>query len=201
MKNHGFTLIEVLVALAIVALIGIMSFTGLMTSVKFNEITLSRMDVTSQLILADETMKRDLMHALNRLPRDKRGESYKHSFYGVNPRLEGNMLAFSIHTGSNISNDIGAIRYVKYVLENNIIKRIESKFVDQTDNTEVRTTVFLTNVEDISLKFNLGEQWVDEWPMSNWTSNNGLPKIIELTYEIEGVGQIMRKYMLPSGAI
>ena len=61
--------------------------------------------------------------------------------------------------------------------------------------------MFLTNVEDISLKFNLGEQWVDEWPVSNWTSNNGLPKLIELTYEIEGVGQIMRKYMLPSGAI
>ena len=52
----GFTLIEVLVALSIVAIIGVMSFTGLSTSVKFNDLTLSRMDMSAKLTLADETL-------------------------------------------------------------------------------------------------------------------------------------------------
>ena len=68
MISKGFTLIEVLVALSIVAVIGVMSFTGLSTSVKFNDLTLSRMDVSAKLTLADETLKRDFLHALTRLP-------------------------------------------------------------------------------------------------------------------------------------
>ena len=52
-------------------------------------------------------------------------------------------------------------------------------------------------MKSVSLKFSQGNQWVDEWPFLDWTSNNGLPKIVELSYEIEGLGQIMRRYMLP----
>ena len=187
MKDHGFTLIEVLVALAIVTFIGVMSFTSLMTSLKFNELTLSRMDMSSQLILADELLKRDFVHALNRISRDERGEPFRHSFYGTNPR----------YTGSDFSEHIGVIRHVEYILENNTIKRIESKFVDQTEETEVSTTILLKDVKSVSLKFSQGNQWVDEWPFLDWTTNNGLPKIVELSYEIEGLGQIMRRYMLP----
>ena len=197
MNDHGFTLIEVLVALAIVTFIGVMSFTSLMTSLKFNELTLSRMDMSSQLILADELLKRDFVHALNRISRDERGEPFRHSFYGTNPRYEGSLLAFTIHTGSDFSEHIGVIRHVEYILENNTIKRIESKFVDQTEETEVSTTILLKDVKSVSLKFSQGNQWVDEWPFVDWTSNNGLPKIVELSYEIEGLGQIMRRYMLP----
>ena len=67
----------------------------------------------------------------------------------------------------------------------------------QTEETEVSTTILLKDVKSVSLKFSQGNQWVDEWPFLDWTTNNGLPKIVELSYEIEGLGQIMRRYMLP----
>ena len=55
--NKGFTLIEVLVALAIVAIIGVMSFAGLVTTVKNNDITISRIDLMSKIVMADEILK------------------------------------------------------------------------------------------------------------------------------------------------
>jgi len=196
--NKGFTLIEVLVALTIVAVIGVMSFTGLVTSVKFNDSTISRISMSDRISLADETLKRDFLHTLNRLPRDSRGEFYRHSFYGLNPRLEGNILAFTVQTGASLSNLNGTLRYVEYVFEDNSLKRVESQYADRTEYTEKKTTVLLENIKNISLKFAKGDQWVDEWPLNDWMSNNGLPKVTEISYELEGIGQITRLYLLTS---
>ena len=159
------------------------------------------MDVSAKLTLADETLKRDFLHALNRLPRDARGEFYKHSFYGLNPRLEGNVLAFTMQTGTSLSNLNGSLRYIEYVFEDNSLKRVESQYADRTEDTEKKTTVLLENIENISLKFAKGDQWVDEWPLTDWISNNGLPKVAEISFELEGFGQITRLYMLPSGEV
>ena len=59
----------------------------------------------------------------------------------------------------------------------------------------------IENIENISLKFAKGDQWVDEWPLTDWISNNGLPKVAEISFELEGFGQITRLYMLPSGEV
>ena len=201
MINKGFTLIEVLVALAIVGIIGAISFSGLMTTVKFNDLTLSRMDVGTNVTLADETLKRDFLHALNRLTRDTRGDFYRHSFYGLNPRFEGTLLAFTVSTGENLPDKNGALRYVEYVFEENRLKRIESQYVDRTEDTRKKTIVLLEGVENISVKFAKGNQWEDEWPVADWISNNGLPSVAEVSYEIEGIGNITRLYMLASGEV
>ena len=201
MINKGFTLIEVLVALAIVGIIGAISFGGLMTTVKFNDLTLSRMDVGNNVTLADEMLKRDFLHALNRLTRDPRGDFYRHSFYGLNPRSEGTLLAFTVNTGDNLPNKNGVLRYVEYVFEENKLKRVESQYVDRTEDTEKRTIVLLEGIENISVKFAKGNQWEDEWPVADWISNNGLPSVAEVSYEIKDIGNITRLYMLASGEV
>jgi len=199
--NKGFTLIEVLVALAIVGIIGAISFGGLITTIKFNDLTLSRMDVGNNVTLADEMLKRDFLHALNRLTRDTRGDFYRHSFYGLNPRSEGTLLAFTVNTGDNLPNKNGALRYVEYVFEENKLKRIESQYVDRTEDTRKKTTILLEEIENISVKFAKGNQWENEWPVADWLSNNGLPNVAEVSYEIKGIGNITRLYMLASGEI
>ena len=60
---------------------------------------------------------------------------------------------------------------------------------------------YVRNIKNISLKFAEGDQWVDEWPLTDWISNNGLPKVAEISFELEGFGQITRLYMLPSGEV
>lgn len=197
--NKGFTLIEVLVALSIVGIIGVMSFAGLITTVKNNDITISRIDLMSKIVMTDEILKRDLLHALDRIPRDERGESYGHSFYGLNPRFEGDLLAFSVHTGNNLTSKNGTIRFVRYTYEDESLKRIESNFVDKTEDTKEREQVLLKGVKNISIRFNQGNQWVEDWPLTEWTSNNGLPQVAEISYEVEGLGNVVRRYMLSFG--
>ena len=94
----GFTLIEVLVSLAIVSLIGIITFSGLRTSLDFNQGTLNRSATTHNIVVLDNLLRRDLQHSVNRLSRDERGDNLAHSFYGANPVHGDTFLAFTIHT-------------------------------------------------------------------------------------------------------
>ena len=200
MRPHGFTLIELLVSLAVVSLIGVMTFTGLSTTLNFNQLVLSRSDTTNNLILLDETLRRDFQHSLNRLSRDERGDRLKHSFYGSVPNDQGYFLTFSAHFDNQKSMDKGSIRLVQYLLVNNKLERKEYSYADRTIDTPSSKQVLLNNVKDISLKFILEERWLDEWPFMDWTENNGLPKMIEISIDTESLGTVTRRYLLPEGA-
>ena len=106
-----------------------------------------------------------------------------------------------MQTGTSFSNLNGSLRYIEYVFEDNSLKRVESQYADRTEDTEKKTTVLLENIENISLKFAKGDQWEDEWPIADWISNNGLPNVAEVSYEIKGIGNITRLYMLASGEV
>ena len=57
--NTGFSLIEVLVSLAIVSLIALITLSGLTTSLDFNKRTLDRSDFVNSLVILDNYMKKD----------------------------------------------------------------------------------------------------------------------------------------------
>ena len=40
---------------------------------------------------------------------------------------------------------------------------------------------------------------MEDWPLTEWTSNNGLPQVAEISYEVEGLGNVVRRYMLSFG--
>lgn len=199
MNSSGFTLIEVLVSLAIVSLIGLIAFAGLNTSITFNDKTLAISKATNQLVIADTSIKKDLLHSLNRLYRDERGVMQRHSFFGITPRNEGRVLLFTTHTGLEIPTQDGAIRLVEYFLEDSTLKRAESSYADMVEDTKISETTLLENVTDLKIKFFLGGEWLDEWPVTEWTDNNGLPQLVEITFQIEGIGRIVRNYLLPGG--
>ncbi len=74
MNAKGFTLVEILVAIFLSSLIGILVLSGLSTSLSINEKTLNRSNLLSQIALTDKIIKRDLLHALDRNARDERGD-------------------------------------------------------------------------------------------------------------------------------
>ena len=200
MITKGFTLIEVLVSLAIVSLIGIITFSGLITSLDFNQGTLNRSATTHNIVVLDNLLRRDLQHSVNRLSRDERGDSLAHSFYGGNPVYGGTFLAFTIHTEeTKYLLNKGSLRFIEYVLEEKTLKRVEHSYADRTADTKSNSKVLLKNINEISVGFIKDKQLVDEWPEMDWTTNNGLPRMVEISFKIDKLGVVKRRYILPEG--
>ena len=82
---------------------------------------------------------------------------------------------------------------------NNKLERIEYSYADRVRDTPSSKQVLLNNVKDISLKFILEERWLNEWPFMDWTENNGLPKMIEISIDTGSLGIVTRRYLLPEG--
>jgi|TARA_B110000467_G_C18173938_1_gene396763 general secretion pathway protein J len=199
MKSQGFTLIEVLVSISLVALIGVMSIGGLNTTINSNDKTLERSSLIKSIIQADSIIKRDLLHAINRLSVNENGDRQLHSFTGVNKNGDGVIISLNLHIPFYGLSEKGAIRRVDYFLEDQKLKRIEYDFSDITLSTKSTTSEILSNVSNIQIKFQLNNELVDNWPITDWTSNNGLPKVLELSIDIKNLGLIKRRYMLPVG--
>ena len=199
MKSEGFTLIELLVSLAIVALIGVMTFSGLSASINSNELTLSRSGITNNLALMDEVLRRDLQHSLNRLSRDERGENVRHSFYGASLTNEGPFLVFTVHYEKNSDYTKGSIRKIEYLLAGSKLIRKEHSYADRTSDTTIVSSTLLKGVEEVQLRFIQNGQWINTWPFMDWIENNGLPQMIEVKIRSERLGEINRRYLLPDG--
>ena len=200
MKSDGFTLIEVLVSISLVALIGVMSIGGLTTTIDSNDRTLERSSLIKSIIQADLVIKRDLLHTINRLSVDENGEKQLHSFTGMNINGDGVIISLNLHIPFYGLSEKGSVRRVDYFLEDQKLKRIEYDFPDTTLNTKSTTSEILSNVSGVLIKFKFNNELVDNWPITDWTSNNGLPELLELSIDIEDLGLIERRYMLATGA-
>ncbi len=75
-KMHGFTLLEVLVAMAIFAIVGVMAFTGYTQLQKQSEYQQSRLDRVHEVQRAVQTLSLDLMQIEPRPIREPIGEQH-----------------------------------------------------------------------------------------------------------------------------
>jgi general secretion pathway protein J len=198
-NQKGFTLVELLVAIGITGLIGILSLSGLNTSLSINKKTLDRSDLISGLQLTDRVLKRDLLHALRRNPRLYEGARQNHPLYGEVLLSEEVFLAFSIHSSIDYQDQGGSIRWIEYSKSDNRIIRNEYFFADRTEETEVLSTVLLNNIESVELSFiNQGQSYLS-WPSQYPEGVDDLPQIIEVTLKIKSYGDVSMSYLLTEG--
>jgi len=208
-RNKGFTLLELLVAMSIFALLSIMAYAGLDTVLNTRRVLEDNMDRLSEVQKSMLFISRDLNQMVDRGIRDEFGD-YKPALIAssLNISLDTPIIEF---TRSGYSNPLGAkrshLQRTAYHLQDNILYRDSWQVLDRAQDSRPYKARLCAKVESILFRYldNKGE-WHTQWPPVNSSTTTGqinaagptlLPRAIEVSLRLSDWGTITRLLRLP----
>lgn len=194
--EQGFTLLELLIAIAIFSLISIMAFSGL-NSVLFNkEIVDQQLQRLANVQRTMLNLSRDIEQAANRPIRDELGSTQPAFSGGQN--IDSTVIELSRFGWRNPAQQTrSTLQRVAYSYEDNQLIRLYWHHLDHLQSDEPVRRVLLKDVERIEVRY-LDEDWSSSWPKLGTEENTdpGLPRAIEITLELKDWGKITRLFRL-----
>jgi general secretion pathway protein J len=211
-RSAGFTLIEVLIALAITAFVSVIAYTSLSTVMTGVERLRDNTDRISEVNRALMIISRDLRQFVVRPVRDEFGE--------IEPAMTGGEAArFALsftRTGWHNPNGLprSNLQRINYRIEDNGLWRDSYPVLDRSGDTEPDTVLLLDDVEEFHLLF-LGSletlqvksgstavdtsNWQDNWVAEGGALDAALlpPVAIEMVLQLPLWGEVRRMYALP----
>lgn len=202
--QSGFTLLEILIAMAIFTLIGIAS-TGVMTSViESNELSEERFDKLQSLQRTMLTIERDLLQVVPRAIRleyetnevvisgDK--DLFDSEFYGLGFVRAG-------WQNPNLMLHRSTLQAVAYRVMEGRLERLYGNYVDNIAGYEPKVRVLMEDIEDFRVSFLLetGEEAEDEDQWEESVSSNVLPVAVSITIVSKEFGEITRDFLTSVG--
>lgn len=196
---RGFTLLELLVALAVFAIMSIAAYSGL-RNVLF---TRAAVETQSQRLAAVQLaifrMEQDIEQAIARPIRDEYGEPQAAM---MGSELASDRLILS-RTGWD--NPLGqaraSLQRVAYRLQEGRLWRLHWNVLDRGGLNEARETLLLEQVQALKVRFLGDADWRDDWPPltsdSPGKERELLPRAIEIRLTLQDWGEITRLLPLP----
>ena len=198
----GFTLVELLVALAIFAVIAVMAYGGLSTVLQVHSHLEQQGTQLAHLQIAFTWLERDLEQIVDRPIRDEYGEKQ--------PAIQGNLQQLELtRTGwrNPAQQSRSTLQRVAYHLEDKNLWRSYWQILDRAQDSRPLQVDLLSNVTEFQLRYldnNL--QWHEQWPLLETletspteVKNQIQPtlKAIEVTVNVRGWGQLIRLFRVP----
>ena len=194
-RCSGFTLMEVLVAVAIFVIVGAMAMGGYNELVKQSELVETNAKRTRAVQRTVQRIVQDFATLEPRPVREPIGDSYEPA---LRADARSEQLAELTHSGW--SNPAGVSRStlqrVAWRLENNRLRREYWLVLDRTLTGDPVSTVMLDRVRSVALRFMDGNQtWHEQWPPLGYSAPDApraRPVAVEVTIELEDWGKIVR---------
>jgi general secretion pathway protein J len=188
-RQQGFTLLEILIALAIFAIMSMMAYAGLASILDAREATGPRSEQMAHLQSTWYLLNEDLRLAIDRPIRDELGSPEK-AFSGG----RGNeILVFtrSVPVWSTASSNT-ALQRVSYRFENGTLYRQAWTLLDRTPETEYRRKKLIeANQVDIRFYDEESQSWL---PFID--NKGGLPKALEISISLADLGIVKRLFLI-----
>jgi general secretion pathway protein J len=198
----GFTLLELLVALGIFALLAAMSYSGLNSVMTARQVTNEHADRLNQLQMAFLWLGRDIEQTVNRSIRDEYAE--------VQPALQGvetgrYQLELTRAGWRNPANrQRSNLQRVAYGVLDGVLVRSYWNVLDRAQDSKPLESELLDGVEKLELRFkNDKRQWQDSWASGQLSGSSAnltnfeLPIAVEVTLETKAEGRITRLFRVP----
>ena len=200
MNPRGFTLLELLVALAIFTVIGAAAYTGLFAVLEAREATRAESERLAAVQYAVDTFVDDLAQATDRPVRSVQPRQ-RAPLYAPGPGLQP-LLAVTRGGWPNPARlPRSTLGRVEWLLEDRQLLRQTRARPDAPDQIEPVRRRLLERVDDVALRFrDAAGDWSPRWPPLNAPDSiPALPRAVEVTMELADWGEIRRLVALPRG--
>lgn len=186
-KFLAFTLIEILVALMIFAIVGVLAAKSLHAMIRTHHILQKKDQQLLQLQITMNRMRRDMTQIIDRPIVDADGNS--EAAFVVS---QDNEIVFT-RTGVQNSSHM---QRIGYVLDKNKLIRLTWNVLDQPPHLKPEKQVLLNHVQSLQWQFLTDKnQLVSSWPPTHASS---LPKAIEMVMQIQNRGVIQGIFPIPA---
>ena len=194
-QHSAFTLIEVLVALAIFGIMTIVAYSIMGQTLTGSEMLGERMERLKSIQRTIRLLDSDLMQAAPRPVRDILGDGYQPA---VRTSLSSEFALEVTHGGWSNPAGLprGTLQRSAYRVEENELVRYHWRVLDATANNEPIETLLLDDVESIVFRYLMNNGEVSEqWPPGNAAGPSGFrmrPRAVEIVLTLVDEGEIRR---------
>lgn len=195
--ERGFTLLELLVAIAVFAVMSAIAYGGLRAVLDARSHASLAAERLAELQLALAILGRDVEQAINRPIRDEFGDR--------EPALEGTEETLELTRGG-WRNPAGLARSelqrVAWGLTEDALERRTWDVLDRTQGSTPRAQSLLSGVEELSFRYrDASGQWQPYWPLATVSGPeaSALPTGVEVRLETAQWGEITRLFRVVPG--
>lgn len=202
-RARGFTLLEMLVAVAIFAILAALAFGGWIAVMQQYDATHAMQARLQEIRRAVTLLERDLFQIENRPIREAfQGDVLPALRGGVNDLLP---IEFTRGGWRNPARVVrSSLQRIAWQWEDGTLYRLHWQVLDQAQDSEPVRLEVLSEVEEFALRFlDANGAWHEQWPPIDSLSPSALPGeeklpiAIEFVIELEDAGRIRRLVELP----
>jgi general secretion pathway protein J len=201
--QHGFTLFELLVAIAVFSLLSVISFGGLKSILDSKETVDQELERLTQVQRTFFVLSTDLEQMVDRPVRDDLGTEYPALSGGQN--VDATLISFTRTGWQNPAYlPRSYLQRVAYALEDDVLVRLYWQHLDHLQVNEPVRRHLLDGVEQVSFEYISDEEAGDVWPSLDQGYNErgeplaaGLPRAIQVTVVLKDWGEITRLFKVP----
>ena len=195
MRNRGFTLLEVLVAVFIFAIVGMLAYGGYNQLARQSDILEAGASRTRMIQAAMQRMSEDFAMLEPRPIREPLSETLEPALHA-----DGRTETLADLTRSGWSNPAGVprptLQRVSYRLQDNKLQRAYWNALDRTLTAEPSGAVLLDQVRGVTFRFmDQNRTWHEQWPPLGYSGPDVArlrPIAVEFTLELEDWGKLVR---------
>lgn len=185
----GFTLVEMLVALFIFALIAATGITIMRFAVDNQALVRGRADRLGELQRTRAILKADLVQATARRTRDQSGRARREAFYGGDIPNQP-LLRFTRAGWDNPdAAPRASLQYVEYRLQDGRLERLAGAALD--GGALGAAQVLVAGVRAVDVRFLWRGQWIETLPGG---PENPLPQAVRLDMDVDGIGAVSQLF-------
>ena len=195
MRGRGFTLIEVLVALAVFGVMSLLAYAALGSTLSNADYLSERMQRLQSIQRSIRYLSSDLLQAAPRPVRSDLGDSYVPAVYST---LSSDFALEMTHGGWGNPAGLPRSTYqrVAYRIEEEQLLRYHWGVLDRTYTNEPIVTVLLEDVERLYFRFYDAAGTASEvWPPQQQQGGSGMrlrPRAVEIVLTLPDQGEITR---------
>jgi general secretion pathway protein J len=197
-QYQGFTLIEMVIAVAIFAVMMVIAFPGLTHIAKVGDQVGQANSRLSELQFALTYLNRDWTHVSSRKILDQYGDEKSHIV------IEDNSISFTHSGWSNLlQQKRSELQRVQYLVKENQLIRQYWVSLDQVPAEEPVSTVLIDDVEFFAIFFiDSAEQPIEQWPLAVQDQQRvDKPIALKVEIDVSQFGKVHRIMEIPDGVL